>query len=133
MSTAPDTHALGSRRLSVRDDGNATLARPSAGQETFGETLDPEELLLAGEVEYRSISEADNARIESVADGIDALHEYIKNKENASLVLHERESGDVRVLPYNRRWTEQYRNMMYAKLKAAERKLNHIFGKGLPR
>ncbi|WP_416840150.1 hypothetical protein [Haloferax sp. DFSO52] len=130
MSTAPDTHALGSRRLSVRDGGNATLARPSAGQETFGETLDPEELPLTGEVEYRSVSEANNARIGSVTDGIDALHEYIENKKNATLVLHERESDEVRVLPYNHRWTEQYRTMMYAKLKGAERELNRIFGEG---
>lgn len=130
MNTAPDTHALGSRRLSVRDDRNATLARPTAGQETFGETLDPEELPLTGEVEYRSINEADNARIESVADGIDAIHQYIENKKNATLVLQERESGDVQVLPYNHRWTEEYRTMMYAKLKAAERELERIFGDG---
>jgi putative ATP-dependent DNA ligase len=35
----------------------------------FEKTLDPEELPLTDEVEDRSISEADNARIESVADG----------------------------------------------------------------
>ena len=130
MSTAPDTHALGSRRLSVREDGNSTLARPSTGQTTFGDTLDYEELSLTGKVEYRSISEADNARIKSVTDGIDAHREYVENKENATLVLQERESGDVQVLPYNHRWTEEYRNMMYAKLKAAERKLGRIFGEG---
>lgn len=45
-------------------------------------------------------------------------------------MLQERERGDVRVLPYNHRWTEQYRTMMYAKLKAAEWKLNQIFGEG---
>lgn len=130
MSTAPDTHGLGSRRLSVREEGSATLGRPSAGQSTFGDTLDYEELSLTGEVEYRSISEADNARIESVTDGIDAHREYVENKKNATLVLQECESGDVQVLPYNHRWTEEYRNMMYAKLKAAERELGRIFGDG---
>lgn len=45
-------------------------------------------------------------------------------------MLQESESGDVQVLPYNHRWTEEYRNMMYAKLKAAERELERIFGEG---
>lgn len=94
-------------------------------------TLDYDELPLTGEVEYRSVSEADNARIKSVSDGITAHEEYVENKKNASLVLQERESGDVRVLPYNHRWTKEYRDMMYAKLEAAERELGVIFGDGL--
>lgn len=125
-----DTAALGPGRLSVRTGPKRPIQRPSGAQSTFGATLDYEELALLDGPTYRSVDEATSRRIETVADGIDALDEYIENKKHASLVLRERESGDVRVLPYNHRWTEEYRQMTYAKLKSAEEALDRIFGPG---
>lgn len=129
MSQAQRTQSLGPHRLSVRSSPQG-VTKPKSAQSRFSEKLDFEKLDLTGEPVYRSISEGTNRRLESVQDGIDALGEYIDEKENASLVLEEEKSGDVRVLPYNHRWTEEYRKMLYAKLKAAERGLTQIFGEG---
>jgi hypothetical protein len=61
---------------------------------------------------------------------MDAFGDYLDAKEGASLVLEEQNTGDVKVLPYNHRWTKQYREMVYAKLCGAERRLESIFGSG---
>lgn len=126
MSSA---ESLGSSRLSVRSPREG-VSRPKSGKSRFGENLDFEKLELTGEREFRSIGESESRAIETVQDGIVALDEYIEAKEDATLVLEEEESGDVRVLPYNHRWTEEYRSMLYAKLKSAESALDRIFGEG---
>lgn len=119
--------ALGSHRLSVRN----RVERPSPSNSAFAQSLDFENLPISSDApEWRSIGEGETARIATVADGIDCFNAYLDNKEHAGLVLGERDSGDIRVLPYNHRWTAKYRDMVYAKLKAAERALDRIFGEG---
>lgn len=130
MSETDSSASLGSHRLTVRENEDRRVERPTAGYSTFRDSLDYSDLLLTGETEYRSVSEAKNARIRTVADAVDGFREYVDNKRNASLVLRDRESGDVRVMPYNHRWTPEYRAMTYAKLKGAERALDRIFGDG---
>ena len=119
--------ALGSHRLSVR----SFVERPSPSKSTFARNLDFSSLPISSDApKFRSIGEGESTRITTVAEGVDAFNDYLENKENASLVLQEKESGDVRVLPYNHRWTAEYRKMLYAKLKDAERALDQIFRKG---
>lgn len=130
MSKADTSQSLGPPRLSVRESEIGDFKPSDTEKSTFADSLDFEEIALTGETEYRSVSADDSRRIESVADGVDAFEDYLKAKENASLVLEEQDSGDVRVLPYNHRWTSEYRNMVYAKLSDAERRLDEIFGDG---
>lgn len=130
MSQSDSSASLGSHRLTVREESTSRVERPTAGYSAFRDSLDYSALRLTGDIEYRSVSEARNVRIETVADAIDGFREYVANKKNASLVLQDRESGDVRVMPYNHRWTSEYRAMTYAKLKGAERALDRIYGEG---
>ena len=119
--------SLGYHRLSVR----SPKSRPSEPVSPFREKLDYEQLPLTGETEFRGIEPGEDAyRIETVADAIDCFNAYLDAKENANLILEDLESGDVCVLPYNHRWTAEYRKMLYAKLKAAERGLTEIYGAG---
>lgn len=110
---------------------NNRVNRPRVTKSTFARNLEFSSLPISSDTpEFRSIGEGETARIETVMDGIDAFNDYLDNKENASLVLGDQETGDVRVLPYNHRWTAEYRKMLYAKLKDAERALDRIFGAG---
>lgn len=128
--SADSSASLGSHRLTVRENENQRVERPTSGYSTFRDSLDYSDLALTGETEYRSVGEGENARIRTVADAVDGFRDYIDNKRNASLILRDRESGDVRVMPYNHRWTPEYRAMTYAKLKDAERALDAIYGDG---
>lgn len=117
---------LGTPRLTVRDGAGPS----SAGLSPFAQSLDYEKLPLTGGVEWRNVSADKSRRIETVADATDAHAEYVEEKKNAVLVLEEQNSGDVRVLPYAHRWTQEYRDMVYAKLKDAEAHLSSTFGEG---
>lgn len=79
---------------------------------------------------YRSVAEGESRRLETVADAIAALDEYVDNKDGAAIVLQELEGDRLLVLPYNHRWTGAYRSMLYAKLKAAERGLDRVYPSG---
>lgn len=124
--------SLGSHRLTARGAENRPTESPSVGQTAFGEQLDYDKLELTGEIEYRAVAEGDTKRVATVSEGIEALDEYRSNKENASLVLEEKETEEVRVLPYNHRWTSEYRSMLYARLKEAERCLERKYGDPIP-
>lgn len=126
----PGTAVLGPPGLSVRSTPNQQKTVPSGASTPFARSLDYEELPLTGDTEFRNVSADQTRRIVTVADGIGAHSEYIEKKDNAVLVLEEEESGDVQVLPYNHRWKQEYRDMVYAKLNDAERWLQSEFGEG---
>lgn len=130
MSEADSSTALGRSRLTVREDEDGRVDRPTTGASTFRDSLDYSDLSLTGETEYRSVSEGSSARIETVADGVDAFRDYCRNKKNATLALRNKSTDDVEIIPYNHRWTPGYRDQTYAKLKGAEKELNRIFGSG---
>lgn len=99
-------------------------------QERFSETVDYDEVRLCEETAFRGVKAGDSRRIETVSDGIAVLEDYMAEKENAVLVLNEKESGDVRVLPYMHRFKPKYRDRLYARLKSGEEWLKSEFGGG---
>lgn len=70
------------------------------------------------------------AEIRTVEDAIDAHDTYVAVKRDATVVVGDEDAGEVAALPYNHRWTAEYRQMMERRLDRAERHLHRQWSVG---
>lgn len=102
----------------------------TAAQSQFSETVDYAETRLCDETEWVTVSAGDTRPVETVADGIGVMEEYIAEKDGAVLVLADDEAEEVNIQPYMHRMCPDYRTYTYARLKTAEEWLQKEFGGG---
>lgn len=79
-----------------------------------------------------TVEEGDTRTLKTVGEAVEAYEDYLRAKENQRLVLTNEKTGDLLVIPYNHRWTDDYRRLTYAKLKAAERHVQREWGEIVP-
>lgn len=124
---------LDPHRLSVRSNPSARPNRAQPG-ESAEPWVDITDVPMAEEPVVRAVEEGDTRRIRTVGEAIARLEEYVSIRDGQVLTLtRQTEDGpEVLNLPYNHRWTDDYRDMMYARLKAAERALLRKYQDPLP-
>jgi len=79
-----------------------------------------------------TVDEGDTRTCESVEEAVQARYDYLDAKENQSLILEDKESGDLLAVPHTHRWSPEYREKLYARLKAAERHVLAKWGEEVP-
>lgn len=133
MSQADHPAVLDSDRLSVR-----SASRPGEtaenGQSRFSPEVENSSIPFTAEHESvrATVSEGDTRTISTVAQAVEAFGDYLEAKQNSVLVMRDRVSSDLLVIPHNHRWKEQYRQMTYARLKAAEDYISEKYGDEVP-
>lgn len=133
MSQADDRRGLDPDRLSVRSA--AQPGEPAeTGQSRFSEAGQFSNLPFTAEHESvrATVEEGDTRSISTAGEAVRAFEDYLDAKENSVLVLREKISGEHLVIPHNHRWTNDYRRMTYARLKAAEEHVTARFGEQVP-
>lgn len=133
MSVEVGGTVLDSDRLSVRNQSDPVETAEN-GQSRFSENPDYSEIPFTDKLEAvrATVEEGDTRTLETVEEAVDAFEDYLIAKENANLVMREKNEGDLLVLPHNHRWTAAYRKMTYAKLKAAEDYIKDEYGNEAP-
>lgn len=123
---------LDPHRLSVRASDNKKYHPPSV--DSNEPWVDITKVDIAKEPVVRAVEEGDKRRISTVGEAIDRLEEYVEVRDDSVITLtRETDDGqEVLNIPYNHRWTREYRNMMYAKLKSAEKALKRKFSDPVP-
>jgi hypothetical protein len=79
-----------------------------------------------------TVGKDDTRTVETVGETVEAHGDYLAEKENQMLVMHDNEQGDLLVVPHTHRWDPQYRRRTYARLKAAERFVEKKYGQPVP-
>ena len=102
------------RKAEPQEDGGSV-------QSAFGTQLDLSDVPVSSDGSVRvTVDEGDVRSPESMRDLVECHRDYLDAKEDAVLVLRERESGDMMVMPHIHRWKAQYRKRTYAKLSVVE-------------
>lgn len=81
----------------------------------------------------RKTIEADDTRtLKGMEEAVSALEDYLVAKDGQYLVMEDRESGDMLVLPHSHRFTADYRKRTYARLKCVERHVTQVWDGDVP-
>ena len=98
----------------------------------LGDDVDLLDVQLSDDGIRKTVEPDDTRTLEGMKEALSALEDYLVRTENEFLVMEERESGDKLVLPYSHRFTAEYRNKTYARLKDVERHVQDIWGEKVP-
>ena len=96
------------------------------------ETIDWGEVPFSSDEVRATVSKGDTRTLETVSGALEAFRDYQADKEDSVLVLGDVDGDEVLVIPHNHRWTPEYRQQTYAKLKAAERFVRRTWGEVVP-
>lgn len=124
---------LDPHRLSVRSQSHLPETAENGDIELSPVTGSSEIPLVSSNESLRvTIREGETRYLDNSQEAIEAHSDYLDEKEDANLVLQDVATGDLLVIPHNHRWRANYREMVYAKIKSAERFLKARHGDLVP-
>lgn len=104
----------------------------TAADLSLGDDVELRDVPIASDSRRVTVGKDDTRTVETVGEAVEAHEDYLAEKENQMLVMHDEKQGDLLVVPHTHRWDPQYRRRTYARLKAAERFVEEKYGAPVP-